>query len=346
MAGAGISEEGTNQLRQLSDVEQGVTWLTGEAPVWNSVNNQFEPAAAGSDTNIANTNLTADAARTLTLSAANSLTISGGQTTFKGSGITSGTTALLVENDSSVELFKITDDGTRTFEGTNQTFSISPEGYLNNHGQNNDELNSSYFGDLAGSSVTSGDHNCGFGVGAGQRITSATFNTFIGWNAGNSEDTGTSSVYVGSHAGKTIEGEDNNTFVGQSSGLNITTGSNSVMIGQAAGRYRAGGGNLSAASNSVFIGQEASPSAESETNQIAIGYMVDGNGSNTATWGNNSILNHYFSGIVNLGSYTVATLPTGAAAGMIYVSDETGGATLAFNDGTNWRRVQDRAIVS
>ena len=31
---------------------------------------------------------------------------------------------------------------------------------------------------------------------------------------------------------------------------------------------------------------------------------------------------------------------------LIGVTDETGGATLAFSDGTNWRRVQDRAIVS
>jgi len=31
---------------------------------------------------------------------------------------------------------------------------------------------------------------------------------------------------------------------------------------------------------------------------------------------------------------------------MIFVSDETGGATMAFYDGTNWRRIQDRAIIS
>ena len=49
-----------------------------------------------------------------------------------------------------------------------------------------------------------------------------------------------------------------------------------------------------------------------------------------------------------LKSYTVATLPTASewTAGVIYVSDETGGATLAFSDGTNFRRVQDRAIVA
>jgi hypothetical protein len=49
---------------------------------------------------------------------------------------------------------------------------------------------------------------------------------------------------------------------------------------------------------------------------------------------------------VELASYTVATLPAQKAAGLIYVSDEIGGATLAFSDGTNWRRVQDRVVVS
>lgn len=52
-------------------------------------------------------------------------------------------------------------------------------------------------------------------------------------------------------------------------------------------------------------------------------------------------------GYVPLISYTVATLPSAAAPiRMIYVSDESGGAVPAFNDGTNWRRVTDRAVVS
>lgn len=47
-------------------------------------------------------------------------------------------------------------------------------------------------------------------------------------------------------------------------------------------------------------------------------------------------------------TYTVSTLPSAATyvRGVIYVSNETGGPTLAFSDGTNWRRVQDRAVVS
>jgi hypothetical protein len=46
--------------------------------------------------------------------------------------------------------------------------------------------------------------------------------------------------------------------------------------------------------------------------------------------------------------FTVATVPDAAegAGRVIYVSDESGGAVLAFSDGTNWRRVTDRTIIS
>ncbi len=53
-----------------------------------------------------------------------------------------------------------------------------------------------------------------------------------------------------------------------------------------------------------------------------------------------------FTGPVVVPSYAVASLPTAATGGIIYVSDETGGAVLAFSDGTDWRRVTDRAVVS
>lgn len=47
-------------------------------------------------------------------------------------------------------------------------------------------------------------------------------------------------------------------------------------------------------------------------------------------------------------AYTVSTVPSAAtyARGVIYVSDEAGGAVLAFSDGTSWRRVTDRNVVS
>lgn len=76
--------------------------------------------------------------------------------------------------------------------------------------------------------------------------------------------------------------------------------------------------------------------------------------------GSNSIAVGYFSstglavtgalsatGQFNLPSYTVAGAPSAATAGgLIYVSNEVGGAVVAFSDGTNWRRVTDRAVIS
>jgi hypothetical protein len=48
-----------------------------------------------------------------------------------------------------------------------------------------------------------------------------------------------------------------------------------------------------------------------------------------------------------LPSYTTTTLPSASVVGaMIFVTNETGGSVPAFADGTNWRRVTDRAIVS
>lgn len=50
---------------------------------------------------------------------------------------------------------------------------------------------------------------------------------------------------------------------------------------------------------------------------------------------------------IQMPSYTVAGVPSAAIAGkMIYVTNEVGGAVPAFSDGTNWRRVTDRAIIS
>ena len=46
-------------------------------------------------------------------------------------------------------------------------------------------------------------------------------------------------------------------------------------------------------------------------------------------------------------SFLVSALPSATQPGqMIYVSDETAGSVMAFSDGSNWRRITDRAIVS
>jgi len=55
------------------------------------------------------------------------------------------------------------------------------------------------------------------------------------------------------------------------------------------------------------------------------------------------------SGVPKLPGFTIAGLPAAGIAGagaLAFVSDEAGGAVPAFSDGTNWRRVTDRAVVA
>lgn len=55
-------------------------------------------------------------------------------------------------------------------------------------------------------------------------------------------------------------------------------------------------------------------------------------------------------GAARVGRYVKSALPpaggTDNAGALIYVWDDVSGAVLAFSDGTNWRRVTDRAVVA
>jgi len=175
-----------------------------------------------------------------------------------------------------------------------------------------------------------GQHVC-IGKATGATGSTAIGNTSIGYGVHGSGGNSDYNTSVGWGACPSVVG-DKNTTIGASANKYIGTGSTFCTSGD----------------NGVFLGYDARPSGLSETNQIVIGYMGRGNGSNTATIGNSSIVGTFLQGAVVVGEYTVATLPTASTyqAGMIMVSDETGGYTQAFSDGTNWRRVQDRAIVS
>ena len=57
----------------------------------------------------------------------------------------------------------------------------------------------------------------------------------------------------------------------------------------------------------------------------------------------------HVTGALRVGAFTLTTLPSASTSGegaLIYVSNATGGAVIAFSDGTNWRRVTDRIVIS
>ena len=52
------------------------------------------------------------------------------------------------------------------------------------------------------------------------------------------------------------------------------------------------------------------------------------------------------SGLPQLPSYTLATLPSTVAGDLALCTNETGGSVVVFYDGSNWRRMTDRAVAS
>ena len=107
-------------------------------------------------------------------------------------------------------------------------------------------------------------------------------------------------------------------------------------------------GNGVAFSGSIQIGSATKYGGDVFLSRNASGVAEFTNGS-TGTFRDLKLRTLIASETVKLASYTVATVPSASTSGAgatIYVSDETGGAVVAFSDATNWRRVTDRAVIS
>jgi hypothetical protein len=198
------------------------------------------------------------------------------------------------------------------------------------------------------------DSNVSFGKSSFSNNSSGTFNSIFGDFSMQTASNANDNVSLGYGSMQNATSASQNTSVGKNSLLNNISGGYNVSLGLSAGRFYTGAVSLTNSNNSVFIGAETRAAADSQTNQIVIGYNTDGNGSNTVTLGNNSIVSTYLKGkvitnnVVRLAQYTVSTLPTGAQGDTAYVTDALaptymatvvgGGAvvTAVFHNGTNW----------
>jgi len=111
-----------------------------------------------------------------------------------------------------------------------------------------------------------------------------------------------------------------NSCFGFMAGFYNITGYQNIFIGRNSGNYLANGiTHHENGNNSIFIGDSCRANADSETNQIIIGSGAIGNGSNTVTVGNTSIIKTVLRGNVGVGTVSptsglqVAGLPTYAS---------------------------------
>ena len=168
-------------------------------------------------------------------------------------------------------------------------------------------VGNSAFGDYALSANTLGTGNSAFGNYSLSANTTGENNTAFGGNTLSSNISGVSNSAFGEAAlWANTTGGDNSAFGDHALSEN-TTGKNNIAIGSSAGRSISDGTPLINATSSVFVGCNTKSSKNGNTNEIVIGQSAIGNGSNTATIGNDSTTDVYLKGITNSNGFKTPT---------------------------------------
>jgi len=213
----------------------------------------------------------------------------------------------------------------------------------NSSGKTTQAANSVAVGNSAGQTNQAAS-SVAVGYIAGQ-TTQGTQAVSVGYAAGNASQ-GAQAVAVGYSAGQTTQGN-NSVAVGYIAGQ-TSQSTNSVAVGYAAGQnslgvrstavgYRAlqsatgadntglgddAGQTTTTGSQNTFVGSGTTGAAVGNTNETVVGYNVTGNGSNTVTLGNASVLGNYLNG----GIYLVPmTAPANPASGFVLYVDSADG---------------------
>jgi len=131
--------------------------------------------------------------------------------------------------------------------------------------------------------------NTALGESALNLNTNGSGNLAISYFALSANVIGSNNTAVGSYALRNST-QSNNTAMGYASFLNLSSGTLNTALGRQAARYIADGStSLTIANQSIFIGADTKALADSQTNQIVIGYNAIGLGSNSVVLGNSSI---------------------------------------------------------
>jgi len=156
-------------------------------------------------------------------------------------------------------------------------------------------------GNLALRDNVSGNANTAIGFTALKLVTTTVNNTAVGQGA--LENTITSNNTAVGYAALSLNssGAQNNAF-GRLALSNITSGNDNIAMGSAAGNSLLDGVTAHTSSTqNVFLGGNTRSFANAQTNQIVIGYLALGIGSNSVVLGNDSVTKTALKGNVIMG---------------------------------------------
>jgi hypothetical protein len=188
-----------------------------------------------------------------------------------------------------------------------------------------------------------GNNNSAIGYQSMYFNTSGTNNTAIGFFSLRLNTTGLGNTAIGGDVLYSNTTGSANVAIGRESLYSNKTGSNNTVIGNRAGLFVASGitGNEKI-DNYILIGYDARALASGQTNQVVIGYLGRGLGSNTTIIGNDSTTQTHLYGNLTLGSTAVTTATLNITGGgfttgttSMLILNSTGGTNVTVNDGGN-----------
>ena len=199
--------------------------------------------------------------------------------------------------------------------GTSNT-AIGYSALLNNTGESNTAIG---FASLT--TNTLGIYNTGVGIYSLRDNLSGIYNTAFGTRSLISNTSGNYNISVG------VDSLGDNTI-----------GDYNISMGRNSGRYITDGVTSNTSSEeSIFIGNNTKALADSQTNQIIIGYNTTGNGSNSVVLGNDSILTTKLKGDVSISGALLDSSSSAGTSGQVLSSTVTG---------TDWIDNEDDTLMS
>jgi predicted nucleic acid-binding protein len=189
-----------------------------------------------------------------------------------------------------------------------------------------------FLGFNTGVAQTTGAGNVGLGFQSTYSLTDGSYNIAVGHQSMYTNVSGQYNTAVG-YQSMYQSKADYNTGIGYQSLYPNTTGEYNIGLGHRAGYHIADGTTSNTITNdSIFIGKDSRANANNETNQIVIGDTAIGNGSNTVTLGNSSIVGTYLQGIVRASSMTPAQITSTGNTALI--TKEYGDANYGGSGGS------------
>lgn len=231
--------------------------------------------------------------------------------------INGGTEAARITNTGNFLVGTAVDSGFKV----DVTSDIRVNGLRLGRGLKNDASNTA-FGSSALNSTTTASSTTAIGNAALQFLTTGIRNTALGSDAAGLVTTGSQNTVVGMQSALNTTTGDNNISIGYVSMFENISGSGNVSVGTAAmyglktsfnvavgqnaGRWVQPGTSVSADSvtNGIYLGFQSRAGSATATNEIVIGSEALGNGSNTVTLGNNSIVSTILKGNIGINTST------------------------------------------